>query len=292
MNEKDCKIIRDIFPSYVDELTNKDTNQYIEEHLKNCEDCKKILENMKKELRIDTTKKDSKEVNYIKKFNKKMKLFKIILLGILLIFILSYARKMIIIVSLNNKISNYTSSTNYYMKAITYLGDDLTTIENYKKDNKYIRRLKVLSESSKIVTTDYYNGETINTYTELKFDEDNEEYVLRKTARLNNTDKGIVPVIPNQIEISNPINFVLLPLLSSVTSERCNDKDCYRIVINSTIYYIDKETGLTIREIGESSNTATDGVHYDMVTDIQYKFDIITEEYFIEPDIRKYEIEK
>ena len=79
MNEKNCKIIRDLFPSYVDGLTNKDTNQYIEEHLKNCEDCKKILQNMKKELRIDTTKKDSQEVNYIKKFNKKMKLFKIIL---------------------------------------------------------------------------------------------------------------------------------------------------------------------------------------------------------------------
>ena len=44
----DCKIIRDLFPSYIDGLTNETTNQYIEEHLKDCEDCKKALENMKK----------------------------------------------------------------------------------------------------------------------------------------------------------------------------------------------------------------------------------------------------
>ena len=56
---KECKIIRDLFPSYIDGLTNEETNQYIEEHLNNCEHCKKILEDMKKELKLDTIQKDS-----------------------------------------------------------------------------------------------------------------------------------------------------------------------------------------------------------------------------------------
>ena len=42
---KDCKIVQDLLPSYIDGLTNEDTNQYIEEHLKECEECKKKLEN-------------------------------------------------------------------------------------------------------------------------------------------------------------------------------------------------------------------------------------------------------
>lgn len=35
MKEKNkCKIIQDLLPSYMDNLTEKETNQYIEEHLK------------------------------------------------------------------------------------------------------------------------------------------------------------------------------------------------------------------------------------------------------------------
>lgn len=42
-----CDIIRDLLPSYVDELTSKESNAAIDEHIKNCPACKKILENMK-----------------------------------------------------------------------------------------------------------------------------------------------------------------------------------------------------------------------------------------------------
>ena len=49
---KECKIICDLLPSYIDELTTEDTNQYIQQHLGNCRDCKKALEEMKKDYFI------------------------------------------------------------------------------------------------------------------------------------------------------------------------------------------------------------------------------------------------
>ena len=301
MKEIDCKIIRDLFPSYIDGLTNESTNQYIEEHLNNCEECKKVLEDMKKELKLDATQKDSKEVEYIKKFNKRMKLLKIVLIGILLIFLLSYARKMLIIVNLNNELSEYANSTNYYMKSLNFTGaaEFMTVLENYKKEDKYIRRLKSLSEINKINRTDYYNGQSLNSYTEVEFMEKDKENVSRKTVKLNDNNAIYAPEIPNAIDISHQLNFIAMPLFSSITSEKCNGKDCYRIVLytfnnsDGSIYYIEKETGLLLRSIGVSTMYAdVDDEQYDMITDYQYEFDVVTDEDFIEPDVSGYEIQE
>lgn len=289
----DCKIIRDLFPSYIDGLTNETTNQYIEEHLKDCEDCKKALKNMKKDIKLNTTKKSSDEVKYIKKFNKKLKTLKIILIGILLIFLFSYIRNIIILVSLNNKVSEYTSSTNYYMKSISHSDEDLIIIENYKKDDRYIRKLKVLSEISRSGITDYCNGETVNTYADMKLYKDGEEELSTKTAKLNKTDTQPKPVIPNDIEINNPIKLFIIPLISTITSEKLNEKDCYKIemhFLNSDsgdTYYIDKETGLMIRKTYIVNN-----MQNNRISDIQYEFNTVTDEDFAEPDISDYEIEE
>ena len=298
---KECKIICDLLPSYIDELTTEDTNQYIQQHLGNCRDCKQVLEEMKKDFKTNIIKKDTREVKYIKKYNMKMKILKFILLGIFLMFLFSYVRKAIILVSLNNKFNNYTSSSNYYIKTINFtsVAEIMTTLENYKKDGKYIRKIKSLSESSKVSTTEYYNGENLNVYNEIELEKKDGEYVLRKTASLN-SDKHVIyePIIPNVIDIRHPIRFIEMPIFSTISSEKCNGKDCYRIVLYSfgdndgTIYYIEKETGLLLRSIGVSSMYAkVDGEKYDMITDYQYEFNVVTEEDFIEPDIMEYDIE-
>ena len=148
---KECKIICDLLPSYIDGLTTEDTNQYIEQHLDNCKDCKEVLEEMRKDFKTDIIKKDTREVKYIKKYNMKMRILKFILLGIFLIFLFSYARKAIILVSLNNKFNNYTSSSNYYIKTINFtsVAEIMTTLENYKKDGKYIRKINLYQRAAK-----------------------------------------------------------------------------------------------------------------------------------------------
>ncbi|MFG6319378.1 MAG: zf-HC2 domain-containing protein, partial [Clostridia bacterium] len=50
MKMKECKIVQDILPNYIEQLTSEETNQYVEEHLNSCEECKNIYENMKSEM--------------------------------------------------------------------------------------------------------------------------------------------------------------------------------------------------------------------------------------------------
>ena len=40
---KDCKIVEDLLPNYMEHLTNDETNNFIEEHLSNCKNCEKTF---------------------------------------------------------------------------------------------------------------------------------------------------------------------------------------------------------------------------------------------------------
>lgn len=77
--ERICKIVQDLLPNYIDGLTNAETNLFIEKHIKECDYCKKIFENMKQDLKVDKIIKNLEEANYIKKYSKKLKLLKILL---------------------------------------------------------------------------------------------------------------------------------------------------------------------------------------------------------------------
>ena len=50
-NNRDCKIVQDLLPNYIEKLTNIETNQFVEEHLKQCKECKEIVSNMEKDLK-------------------------------------------------------------------------------------------------------------------------------------------------------------------------------------------------------------------------------------------------
>lgn len=45
-----CEIIRDLLPTYIDELTSRESNKEIREHMETCEECRKVLEQMKREV--------------------------------------------------------------------------------------------------------------------------------------------------------------------------------------------------------------------------------------------------
>lgn len=57
---KECKIIQDLLPNYIEGLTNEETNKYIEKHLNECIECKNIWENMQKNLDVKTNEKRKK----------------------------------------------------------------------------------------------------------------------------------------------------------------------------------------------------------------------------------------
>lgn len=50
MNKINCNVIGDLLPLYVDGAVSEDTKKLVEEHLAECEECKKAAEDMGKEL--------------------------------------------------------------------------------------------------------------------------------------------------------------------------------------------------------------------------------------------------
>lgn len=47
MSKRECDIIKDLLPSYVDEICSVASKEWIEEHLKECEECRALAEMMK-----------------------------------------------------------------------------------------------------------------------------------------------------------------------------------------------------------------------------------------------------
>lgn len=48
-----CEIIRDLMPLYLDDVCSAETKQVVEEHLDECEECRKYIKQMQTELKIE-----------------------------------------------------------------------------------------------------------------------------------------------------------------------------------------------------------------------------------------------
>ncbi len=71
-SNRDCKIVEDLLPNYIEGLTNEVTNYYIEEHIQSCEHCQEVIKAMQEQ--INAEKVDGKEeIDYLKKINHKTK---------------------------------------------------------------------------------------------------------------------------------------------------------------------------------------------------------------------------
>ena len=68
-----CEIIRDLLPLYIDGLNTTLSNQEIEKHLKNCEECQKYYQEMTGDIDNFSviTNEEIEDVNLIKKIKKK-----------------------------------------------------------------------------------------------------------------------------------------------------------------------------------------------------------------------------
>ena len=67
-----CEIIKDLLPSYIDGLTSSESNFEIEEHMKNCPQCKEIFEQMNTEVRTENIEYNKEEIKPFKKLNKRV----------------------------------------------------------------------------------------------------------------------------------------------------------------------------------------------------------------------------
>lgn len=298
MNEKkECKIVQDLLPNYIEKLTSLQTNEYIEEHIANCSECKTVLENMQKEIPTDTKVNNQKEVKYIKKFRNRMRTLSLILLAIFFIFAIVTMRKAIIISDLSKKAEETMKSTNYHKTTYTYgMGRAYKTEEFVLGDKKKIVTT-ILSEEGISGWQEYHKKITdietrYNTY---------RETLGKKTATLNLVSYNWQENGEhNPLYTENIIHLIINAIFANVQKKSLDDTECYLITNFKGLYtyryeggmYVNKENGLVISSIesevdnGQGSKTKYSGC------EVEYEFGTVTEKDFIEPDISKYEIEK
>jgi len=94
--KQNCKIIKDLLPSYIDDACSAESKKAVEEHLQECIDCKIELENLKSDIPNGGQLKYRDEVNPLKTIKKRNKtnlvitsIFAVVLTLLLTFFCLS-----------------------------------------------------------------------------------------------------------------------------------------------------------------------------------------------------------
>lgn len=294
MNKKDCKIIQDLLPNYVDKLTTQESNEFIENHLKECSECNKIFENMKKDLNVEDEKKDKKVINFIKKYNKKMRIFKLIILLIVATYLFSILRNTVIIVSLLNKSNNreITSSYSINYKIVTTYG--ISDISSIVTEDVYIRQHNFLFlDGRKNNIIEYCEGDTSEYYIERSNG--------KKIAMLNHEKGGILELKPEECflgrseNIKSLIRNIFKSSIIKVKDEYLRDNDRYYIsnyewsTYGPCDIYVDIETGEICKVIKINSNSLESIFTGDVSIDIDFNNSRHTPYYEV-PNIEEYEI--
>ena len=73
MSKLSCHVVQDLLPTYVDKLTSEETNQDVEEHFAECEECSRIYYAMQEnEINIQAEQ-SKRDINYLKKIKSSHK---------------------------------------------------------------------------------------------------------------------------------------------------------------------------------------------------------------------------
>ena len=228
---------------------------------------------------------------------KKIKIGKklLIIVGIIVaIFVVRTVRNAVIISNLSKKADGYQNITNYYIKAKSSQGN---IMENFYKEGRYISKLNHVSPSGIRMLTNYCDGEKINTYIETVTDEGNVKIAIPDSNGLPSVNG-----ITNWLEVSSVKELVLISMRASVKSVELDGVQCYKInnfygsnILHSAEgnieLHVEKETGLILRN-QNGFMTDESGVKTPIITDYEYKFDVVTEEDLVEPDISEYMIQE
>ena len=267
--KKDCKIVQDLLPNYIENLTNEETNYFIEEHLKECSECQKVLENMKKELKVNSSKRDGREVNYIKKYNSKLKILRNILFTIIIIALIVIGRKTFILTSLENKAQELRNGQNYYLKLESYSEGKMTITEAYYKEEKSLVEIVILSKDlGEVKQTLYKSGEEI-----FSLIDNGETKLLQKT--------GDISVRPIDFTSNSFLENLYIAITTSVDKVELNGKECYMIRDGNTEKFIDANTGLAIKMIDNQNNRTVD---------YKYEYGVVKDKDVERPDTTGYTI--
>lgn len=268
--KKVCRIIEDLLPNYIEGLTNEVTNEFVEEHLKECASCQNEKQKMTEKIETKVVHSQQKEIDYMKKYKRKMNILKSII-GIIviveLIFLGDLGRKFFIINKFKTQMAQ-GNPENYYARLIN--NDDDSFIESWTKGEKSLNKRK-LENREQIMYSDLNEAWLI-----INDKEENVAIEIDK-EKLGSTAIGIGY---DAISTDNLWETLKYAFASNVTSEIYNGIECYRVYNNQyEQIYINKEDFRIIRIINGSTDYSYEYI-INEVTDEQVEF----------PDITGYEI--
>lgn len=255
--ENKCKIIQDLLPTYLENMTSADTSIFIEEHLKNCVECQEILKSMKSDIEKETIK-NTEIFKNIQIYKRKILTAKTIISLILLIFI-------IIIMNFIGNVSYrfwivnnaFEKNTNYYAYGNFTLREYDDSIEHYEKHYTIYSKGNEMKKTYGNDVLEYYDG-TNHYY----FDNNNKTYWIIENANTSTTLNidisfmdGMENIITeNGIDKLEILKFILFQKDVYIHEEGFRNKDYYIIKNkNNQKIYIDKDTFFVERIEKENS---------------------------------------
>lgn len=244
--ENKCKIIQDLLPTYIEEMTSSDTTTYIDEHLKTCTECQTILKSMKDDIEKENLE-NTETLKNIKTYKRKILTAKTIIFLIILIFLViiinfvgNVSYKFWIVNNAFERNTNYSAFGNFTLREY----DD--SIEHYENHYTIYSKGNVMRKTYGDEVLEYYDGET-----HYYFDNENKTYWVIENANTNTTlsiDISFMDGMEN-ILTENGINkleilkFILFQDDVVIQEEGFRNKDYYIIKNkNNQKIYIDKDT--------------------------------------------------
>ena len=132
--ENECEIVQDLLLNYEDGVLHKSTEEFVKKHIETCENCQKRLKEIKQDIEdMQEQEEQEKEIDYLKKINKKINVKKI------LIIIISTMLAIIIILNVAVFI-NYNNMKEQLGNFKIFLSDDITN-EELKNIEKVIKTI-------------------------------------------------------------------------------------------------------------------------------------------------------
>lgn len=268
--KKECRIIEDLLPNYIEGLTNEVTNEFVEEHLKECTYCQKEKQKMTEKIETKVVHNQQREIDYMKKYRRKMNILKSII-GIIIIleiiFLGDLSRKFFIINKFKIRMAQ-ADPKNYYIKLID--NDDGSFIESWTKGEKSLNK-RSLKTSEQIKYSDSDEAWLIIN------DDDGKIAIKVDREKMGSATIGIGY---DSISTENLWETVQYAFNAKVTSEVYNGIECYRVYNNEYEQtYINKEDFRPVRIVNGDTDYSYEYI-INGVTDEQVKF----------PDITGYEI--
>lgn len=277
---KDCPLVCDLLPNYIENLTSPETSTFIENHLSTCTNCTQELKDLQGDITIK--KANEKEINYLKKYKKKIisSIFLGIFLGILILFIfysLLVIYRFFILNSLSSKFSNYENVPNVYLEK------NVTTYENQRfvshvhiqywfKDN--ILKMEASSTNPNYSFIYFYDTNQST------------EYIINQTNQMVNkiehTDSHYLKenILSSLLGSYYYRGSSIWNAAFNIYSTSIMQKQDKILVDNTCVY--DRNTGLV------TSDYSSDYLGNATLTTYQYSFDTVTDDNIQMPNLEDY----